>query len=118
MIRANAEFLYVKVGGTNSTYYRDYWVFGLRPSSSIVNNKMFLKLDRFPSAGEGVGDTYSVGSARKKANLNHWTSTYCVSDRQCSYGINIKKHTKNHFCFPETKLVKIIEAKRLKCREK
>jgi hypothetical protein len=44
----------------------DYWVFGICPSSSIPKhtkkNTMFRKLDLFPSSGEGVGDTYSVGS--------------------------------------------------------
>jgi hypothetical protein len=31
------------------------------------------KLDLFPYSGEGVGDTYTVGSIRKKL-LNHWTN--------------------------------------------
>jgi hypothetical protein len=42
----------------------DYWVFGLCPLSGILKN-MFQKLDLFLSSGEGVGDTYSVGSIRK-----------------------------------------------------
>jgi hypothetical protein len=42
----------------------DYWVFGLCPISGILNTT-FLKLDLFLSSGEGVGDTYSVGSIRK-----------------------------------------------------
>jgi hypothetical protein len=44
---------------------RDYWVFGLRPSSGILKNTTFRELDLFPSSGEGVGDTYSVGSDTK-----------------------------------------------------
>jgi hypothetical protein len=30
-----------------------------------LKNTTFRKLDLFPSSGEGVGDTYSVGSVRK-----------------------------------------------------
>jgi hypothetical protein len=43
----------------------DYWVFALCPSSGILQNTMFRKLDLFPSSGEGVGDTYFDGSVRK-----------------------------------------------------
>jgi hypothetical protein len=34
---------------------QNYWVFGLFPSSSILEkeNTMFRKLDLFPSSGEG-----------------------------------------------------------------
>jgi hypothetical protein len=40
---------------------QNYWVFGL-----ILENTTFLKLDLFPSSGEGGGeDTYSVGPFRK-----------------------------------------------------
>jgi hypothetical protein len=31
----------------------------------ILKNRKFGKLDLFPSSDEGVGDTYSAGSARK-----------------------------------------------------
>jgi hypothetical protein len=51
----------------------DYWVPGLSPSSGILKNTMFRKLDLFPSSGEGMQDTCSVGSARKD-NLNPWTT--------------------------------------------
>jgi hypothetical protein len=38
---------------------QDYWVFGLFPSSGILENTTFRKLDLFPSSGEGGGeDTY------------------------------------------------------------
>jgi hypothetical protein len=43
---------------------QDYWVPELCPSSGILKNTAFRKLDLFPSSGEGVGDTYSVGSVR------------------------------------------------------
>jgi hypothetical protein len=43
----------------------DNQIFGLRPSSGILKHNTFRKLDLFPSSGEGVGDTYSVGSVRK-----------------------------------------------------
>jgi hypothetical protein len=40
------------------------WIFGLRPSSGILETTAFPKLDLFPSSGEG-GDIYSVESLRK-----------------------------------------------------
>jgi hypothetical protein len=46
---------------------RDYQAFGLSPSSGILKtqkNTTFRKLDLFPSSGEGVGNTYSVGAVR------------------------------------------------------
>jgi hypothetical protein len=39
--------------------------FWTSPSSGILRNTTFRKLDMFPSSGEGVGDTYSVRSVRK-----------------------------------------------------
>jgi hypothetical protein len=39
-----------------------YWVFGICPSSGMLKNTTFRKLDPFPSSGEGVGDT--VGCVR------------------------------------------------------
>jgi hypothetical protein len=47
---------------------RDYWVFGLFPSSRILKNAEEHNVsegDLFPSSGEGVGDTYPSGSVRK-----------------------------------------------------
>jgi hypothetical protein len=45
---------------------QNYWVFGLFPSSCILENTTFRKLDLFPPSGEGGGeDTYSVGPLRK-----------------------------------------------------
>jgi hypothetical protein len=45
---------------------QNYWVFGLSPSSGILENTTFRKLDLFPSSDEGGGeDTYSVGPLRK-----------------------------------------------------
>jgi hypothetical protein len=46
-------------------YYLDYWVFGLCPLSRILINTTFQKWDLFPSSREVMGDTYSVGSAKK-----------------------------------------------------
>jgi hypothetical protein len=41
---------------------QNYWVFSLSPSSGILENTTFRKMDLFPSSGEGGGeDTYSVG---------------------------------------------------------
>jgi hypothetical protein len=40
---------------------QNYWVFGPFPSSGILENMTFWKLDLFPSSGEGGGeDTYSL----------------------------------------------------------
>jgi hypothetical protein len=45
---------------------QNYWVFGLFPSSGILENTTFWKLDLFLPSGEGGGeDTYSVGPLRK-----------------------------------------------------
>jgi hypothetical protein len=33
---------------------RQYWIFGLCPSSDIQKNKTFRNLNPFPSSGEGV----------------------------------------------------------------
>jgi hypothetical protein len=46
-------------GGSERKSYindpRNYWVFGLCPSSGILKNATFRKLDPFPSSGERVG---------------------------------------------------------------
>jgi hypothetical protein len=48
---------------------QSYWVFGRLPSSGILENTTFPKLDLFPSSSEGVGeDTYSVGPLRKTSD--------------------------------------------------
>jgi hypothetical protein len=52
---------------------QNYCFFLLFPSSGILENTTFRKLDLFPSSDEGGGeDTYSVGPLRK-SYLNHWT---------------------------------------------
>jgi hypothetical protein len=43
----------------------DYGILGLCPSSGVVKNTAFRKLDLFPSSGEVVGDTYPVDCVRK-----------------------------------------------------
>jgi hypothetical protein len=49
---------------------QNYWVFGLFPSSGILENTTFRKLDLFPSSGGGGEDTYSVGPLRKSKSLS------------------------------------------------
>jgi hypothetical protein len=45
---------------------QNYWVFGLCPSSGILENTTFRKLDLFPSSGVGgEEDTYLVEPLRK-----------------------------------------------------
>jgi hypothetical protein len=52
---------------------RDSWVFGLCPSSGILKNTTFRKLDLFPSAGKGW-ETPALLGPLERANLNHWSS--------------------------------------------
>jgi hypothetical protein len=65
---------------------REYWVFGLCPPSDILKKTSFRKLDLFPSSGEGMGDTYSVGFVRKSwylPLLHLRTETDLVSETLC-----------------------------------
>jgi hypothetical protein len=39
--------------------------FGFCPSLDILKNAVLQELNPFPSSGEGLEDTYSVGSMRK-----------------------------------------------------
>jgi hypothetical protein len=49
---------------------QNYWVFGLFPSSGILENTTFRKLNLFPSSGEGGGeDTYDLESTNRKLFL-------------------------------------------------
>jgi hypothetical protein len=60
-IVTQTECVLVKVINTDKkviTELYSYWVFGLRPSSGILRNTTFRKLDLFPSSSEGVGDTW------------------------------------------------------------
>jgi hypothetical protein len=53
-----------RISSSNVSYVntQNYRVFGPFPSSGILENTTFRKLDLFPSSGEGGGeDTYSVG---------------------------------------------------------
>jgi hypothetical protein len=47
---------------------------GLFPSSCILKNTTFRKLDLFPSSGEGGEKTPTQLSPLERANLNHWTN--------------------------------------------
>jgi hypothetical protein len=48
-----------------------YWVFGLFPSSGILENTTFRKLDLFPSSGEGGGeDTYPPEDGNRSSFRN------------------------------------------------
>jgi hypothetical protein len=46
-------------------FSQEYWVFELNPSSSILKNTIFWKLDLIPSSVEKVGDTHFAGSVRR-----------------------------------------------------
>jgi hypothetical protein len=48
----------------NLEQFWDYLVFGLCPSSNILKNTTFKKLELFPSSGDVVWDTCYVGSVR------------------------------------------------------
>jgi hypothetical protein len=49
------------------------WVFGLCPSSGIleIKNTTFRKLDLFPSSGERDRETPTLLGPLERANLNH-----------------------------------------------
>jgi hypothetical protein len=67
---------------------RNYWVFGLCPSSGILKtleNTAFRKLDLFPSSGEG-GDIYSVGSVRKSSAPSQWALELCPQRERWAEG--------------------------------
>jgi hypothetical protein len=51
---------------------QSHWVYGLCPSSRILNNQkaVFRKLDLFPSSGEGKETPTVLGPLGK--NLKHW----------------------------------------------
>jgi hypothetical protein len=54
---------------------RNYWVFGLCPSSGILkklDNTAFWKLDLFPSSGEG--ETPTLLEPLERPNLNRWNT--------------------------------------------
>jgi hypothetical protein len=55
----------------------DCWVLGLYPSSGILKNTTFRKLDLFLSSYEGLGNTTVFGWL-ERANHNHWTVTQTV----------------------------------------
>jgi hypothetical protein len=60
---------------TSKFYVQNYWVFGLFPSSGIVESTTFRKLDLFLSSGEGGGEkTPTQLGPLERANLNHWTT--------------------------------------------
>jgi hypothetical protein len=48
----------------------DYGVFGLYPSSDVLKDTTFRKLDLFPSSGEGLEIPTLLGPL-ERANLNH-----------------------------------------------
>jgi hypothetical protein len=50
---------------------RDYWVFGLRPSSGILNNTAFRKLICFRPQVRGWETPILLGPL-ERANLSHW----------------------------------------------
>jgi hypothetical protein len=49
--------------------YKTTGFFGLFPSSGILENTTFRKMDLFPTTGEGGEDTNSVGPLRKGLRL-------------------------------------------------
>jgi hypothetical protein len=61
-------------------------VFGLCPSSGILKNTTFRKLDLFPCSGEEVRYTYSVGSVRNRKYIQNL-------DRETVGSDNLKDET-------------------------
>jgi hypothetical protein len=58
---------------------QNYWVFGLLPSSGILENTTFRKLDLFPFSGEGRGGgkRHLLNWAPQKAliSIAEWVSS-------------------------------------------
>jgi hypothetical protein len=57
---------HIRVSFTLNLFIRGYLVFGLCPSSGILNKTMFRKLDLLPSSGVDMGGTYCVRFVRKR----------------------------------------------------
>jgi hypothetical protein len=56
----------------------DYWVSGLYPSSRILKNTFFRKLDLFQSSCEGWEKTTMLGQI-ETANYNHWKTYVSIT---------------------------------------
>jgi hypothetical protein len=82
---------------------QDYWAFGLCPSSGILNNTMFPKVDLFLSSGVGMRGTYSLGSLTGPAIADQsrmrWSSLLHVSS-YCS--AQLSTYTKLQFYLTDT----------------
>jgi hypothetical protein len=66
---------------------QDYWVFGLFPSSGILENTTFRKLDPFPSSGPVIEISSFYGAQLSRCLLPHLhlrTETDPVSEKSCS----------------------------------
>jgi hypothetical protein len=57
---------------------------------------MFWKLDWFPSAGDGVGDTYSTGPL-ETANFSHWSAYVIITIAVCTFEIELSMGEKIKF---------------------
>jgi hypothetical protein len=55
---------------TGLHFTHDYWVFGHWPSSGILKNTTYWKLDLFPSSGK-VWETPTLLGLLERANLKH-----------------------------------------------
>jgi hypothetical protein len=80
---------------------QNYWVFGLFPSSGILENTTFRKLDLLRPQVKVGEKTPTQLDPLERANLNHWTllsdlhSNLIIWDRANSAGDNKKLHNKN-----------------------
>jgi hypothetical protein len=68
---------------------QDYWVFGLCPSSGVLKNTTFRKLDVFPTSGEGWG-TPGLLDPLERANLDHWTTYVSLTSALCTPEIRFR----------------------------
>jgi hypothetical protein len=57
---------------------QNYWGFGLFPSSDILENTTFRKLDLFPSSGEGGEKTPTQLGPLERVNHNHRHNCTCL----------------------------------------
>jgi hypothetical protein len=74
----------------------DYWDFGRCPSSGILKNTTFRKLDLLPSSGEGV-ETPTLFGRLERANLSHWLALSNGPNRVGVSPSHLRKETNSVF---------------------
>jgi hypothetical protein len=86
---------------------QNYWLFGLFPSSGILENTTFRKLDLFPSSGEGGGKTPTQLGSLERVLL------WIKDNENNNYYIQIQQKDKKRAPFDGSRKVnRVINAKK------